>query len=552
MKSLLTSPTRCLLVQPAFSPHSFWNYRETCRFVGARYPAPPLGLMTVAALLPQHWEFRLVDENVEVLADAHLEWADIVLVTGMLPQQPGILSTIRRAHAIGKPVAVGGPDATSQPEVYAQADYLVLGEGEVTIPPFLEDLGRSATAGRYDATAHADMDDAVVPRFDLIRFRDYLMVGVQFSRGCPHRCEFCDVIELFGRRPRAKTPDQVLRELQALYDLGHRGHVDLVDDNLIGNKRRLAEMLEALGDWSRHHRHPFYFSTEASIDLAREPELLDLMRENDFRYVFVGIETPDQDALAEAHKTQNARVDVADAVATLSAHGMIVNGGFILGFDRESPRVADDMVALIEGAGICLAMVGRLSALPNTRLERRLRREGRLFARSRPTQDALGVDQTTAGLEFATARPRTEILRDQARVLARIYSPGSYFSRVLRTVARLAPAHRHRPDLRAILRLASAFLRVSARMSCDGRTRAPYWRALAGALWRNPRAVDVVVNMAAMYAHLAAQSEFAVRGVAQELAGVEAVGEEGYNRMMLDGADPSRAPVAPVPTPVGR
>jgi len=549
MTDLYASSTRCLLVQPEFSPHSFWNYKQVCDFVGAKYPAPPLGLMTVAALLPQHWQFRLVDENVSPLTDDDIRWAQMVMVTGMLPQQAGILRTIERAHEHGVPVVVGGPDATSQPEVYAAADFLVLGEGEVTIPRFLDDVRGGATSGRYAPDGYADMARAVVPRFDLVSPGDYLMMGVQFSRGCPFQCEFCDVIELFGRRPRAKNPGQIIRELEALYALGHRGHVDFVDDNLVGNKPRLIGLLEALRDWSRQRGHPFYFSTEASINLADEPELLSLMRDNDFRYVFVGIETPDQDALLAAHKTQNAHVDVARAVATLASHGMIVNGGFILGFDGESAHVGDDMLALIEDAGICLAMVGRLCALPNTKMARRLKREGRLYL-GKDTQTLLanGVDQTTEGLNFCTVRPRMAILDDHRRIVERIYAPQSYFARIRRTADQLKPAHQHRPDFRTALKLARAFLRVSAKMTLSRRTRAHYWKTVVKTLLYKPQTVDVVVNMSAMYVHLAEQSKCVLRSVTREMSRLQELGEAEYDRLMLGNcASGAEEPTSSVP-----
>ena len=360
----------------------------------------------------------------------------------MLPQQAATLGVMARARAAGKPVVLGGPDPSEQPEQYEGADFLVLGEGELTIPMFLDDLARGATSGVYRSDDKADMTQAVVPRFDLVRFRDYIQVGIQFSRGCPYNCEFCDIIELFGHRPRTKTPAQVVAELQRLYDLGHRGHIDFVDDNLIGNKTRALEALAAIAEWSRQHGYPFYFSTEASVNLAAEPELLRMMRECDFRYVFLGIESPDDRVLAHVRKTQNVEVSVPEAVRTLASYGMIVNGGFILGFDEESPGAGEGIIRLIEDAGICLAMVGTLYALPKTRLTRRLQAEGRLFDRGRKTVDALvDIDQTTSGLNFVTYRPRADILEDQARVLRHIYRPARYYDK--------RPAHRAGPQARA-------------------------------------------------------------------------------------------------------
>ncbi|MFC2170885.1 B12-binding domain-containing radical SAM protein [Calditrichota bacterium] len=226
--------TKCLIVQSEFSAFSFWNYTDVCKLLGAKYPAAPLGLLTVAALLPQQWQFKLVDANVEPLLDAHFEWADIVCTGGMLPQQQGIFSVIDKAHQHGCPVVVGGPDPTSQPNFYQSSDYLVLGEGEITIPMFLQDLEKGCESGEYKSAERADMTKAVIPRYDLIRFSDYIQVGMQYSRGCPFNCEFCDIIELYGRKSRTKIPEQIINELQSLYDLGYRGHIDFVDDNLIG------------------------------------------------------------------------------------------------------------------------------------------------------------------------------------------------------------------------------------------------------------------------------------------------------------------------------
>lgn len=537
METLPARPTRCLLVQPRFSGNSFFNFSNVARIVGARYTAAPLGLMTVAALLPQGWKFRLVDENVEPLTDAHLDWADIVMTGGMLPQQKGILGVIRRAHARHKPVVVGGPDPTQQPHVYEGADFLVLGEGEVTIPPLIADLQTGVTSGLYQSDQFADMTQAVVPRFDLIRFADYMRVGVQFSRGCPYNCEFCDIIELFGRRPRTKTPEQILAELQALHDLGYRGHVDFVDDNFIGNKKRVIEVLEAVSEWSERHNHPYYFSTEASINLSKEEELLRLMQDNDFRYVFVGIESPDEAALIETQKKQNLRVEVVEAVRTLTGHGMNVNAGFILGFDSETDHTAASMIDLIQATGIGTAMVGTLVALPNTQLSRRLEREGRLFADGMTVTDArVDIDNTTSGLNFVTARLRTAVLDDHAKVLRTIYAPEQYFARVWITAAHIAPSTKYRPGFARSLRRAWAFLEVCRQVGTHRRTGLLFWKTLFKTLARNPSAAGVVISMAALYTHYGRQAEFVARMQEEKAEFVRRYGEQNYNQMMIAGA----------------
>jgi radical SAM superfamily enzyme YgiQ (UPF0313 family) len=535
MDDLMAGPTRCLLVQPGFSGNSFFNFSNVARLVGARYTAAPLGLMTVASLLPQHWQFRLVDENVEPLTDAHLDWAQVVMTGGMLPQQPNIFAITRRARAKGKPVVIGGPDPTQQPHLYEAADFLVLGEGEVTIPLFVADLGRGAASGVYRSDERADMGQSVVPRFDLIRFADYMRVGIQFSRGCPYNCEFCDIIELFGRRPRTKPAEHILAELQALYDLGYRGHIDFVDDNFIGNKAHVIDVLGAIRDWSAHHGHPFYFSTEASINLAKEEKLLRLMYENDFRYVFVGIESPDEDVLAGMQKKQNYRVSVTDAVRTLSAHGMIVNGGFILGFDGETEHTARRMIDLIQEAGIATAMVGMLTALPNTQLSRRLEREGRLFNAEglRITDTAQDIDNTTTGLNFTSLRPRVDILRDHSEVLSAVYAPRHYFDRVRTTALALRLNRRYRPGLVESLRRAWAFLRVCQSVGLNPRTGPAYWQTLFTVLMRKPASVGAAVSMSALYMHFGKQADYVTSMLEERIAQVLRYGEEHYNRMRV-------------------
>jgi hypothetical protein len=491
--------------------------------------------MTIAALLPQLWAFRLVDENVRPLTGADLEWADIVLVSGMLPQQKRMLAIIQEAHDQGKPVAVGGPDATSQPHVYGKADFLVLGEGETTIPLFIEDLDKKVTSGEYRSSVRADMTQAVIPRFDLIRFADYMHVGVQFCRGCPFNCEFCDIIELFGRRPRSKTPEQMVAELQRLYDLGYRGHVDFVDDNFIANRSRVIDALQAVADWSKRHDYPFFFSTEASINLAKEEKLLRLMQQNDFRYVFVGFESPDEEVLIRTQKVQNRGVSAVEAVRVLNSYGMIVNGGFILGFDGETETTAANMIDLIQDAGICMAMAGTLTALPNTQLSRRLTREGRLYGGGEArVRDAVDVDQTTSGLNFATTRPRATILHDYIDILRQVYDPRKYYERILRTATQLKPAYKSRPGLDHTLEMALAFLKLSIKAGFNSRTGRLYWLTLGRVLLRNPRAVEAAVNLAAMYVHFSEQSEFVIRTLERQVADVETYGEERYNQLMSE------------------
>ncbi|MBN2541254.1 B12-binding domain-containing radical SAM protein [bacterium] len=530
MKNLLEKGTRCLIVQSEFSAFSFWNYVDICEIVGAKYPAAPLGLMTVAALLPQQWEFKLIDANVEPLLDEHFEWADIVCTGGMLPQQQGMFSIIDKAHRYGCPVVVGGPDPTSQPQLYRSADFLVLGEGEVTIPMFIQDLGKGSKSGEYQSDEKADMTRAAIPRFDLIRFQDYIQVGIQYSRGCPFNCEFCDIIELYGRKSRTKTPEQIINELQTLYDLGYRGHIDFVDDNFIGNQKNVKKVLPAIKEWSDVNNYPFYFSTESSINLADDEGLLQMMKDVDFRFVFIGIETPEDEILKLANKTANLNIPVEKAVNKIYSYGMIVNGGFIIGFDNETDQTAENMIKCIQDSGICMAMLGTLYALPNTQLTRRLKREGRLFEDSSTLRETnTEIDQMTSGLNFATTRPRIDVLKDYIRVIKYIYDPKHYYQRATYTGIQLKPDYKYKPTARKMLKLTKAFLKLCAKAGFSKTTGWLYWKTLLTVIVKNLKAIEPTVNLAAMFIHFHKMSKFIIELTTKEMKSIEMTGEEKYD-----------------------
>jgi len=507
----------CLLVAPQFSEYSYWNYRETCELFGKRYPAAPLGLATVAALLPPDWEIRLHDLNVRDLDDAVIDRADIVMTGGMVSQQRSILAFIERCHGRGKRVVVGGQDPTSQPHVYAAADHLVLDEAEATLPGFLADLTAGAPRPVYRSAERPDVTLSPTPRFDLLELSQYMHIGVQFSRGCPFNCEFCDIIELYGRKPRTKTPPQVLRELECLHRLGHKGHVDFVDDNFIGNKKNVMAFLPELLTWSRAHGFPFYFSTEATINLADDPRLLSMMEAVDFRYVFVGIETPDHDLLVLTQKKQNTRHPIVESVTRLQERGLTVTAGFILGFDGESRTAAPAIVSCVEAAGIPMAMAGLLTALPNTQLTRRLAREGRLpedYSVQRPGD----VDQATSGLNFTPTRPRAEILEDYAALLRRLYSPESYFGRVLLLARRLRRHPKQIGSTRGVRTDLAALAKIVYRLGFARDTAWLFWRTMGLILLTRPRNFEAAADMMALYLHFRKQTQFAVANIEQKLA----------------------------------
>jgi radical SAM superfamily enzyme YgiQ (UPF0313 family) len=524
---------RALLIHPEFRSASFWNYRETCELLDARYPAAPLGLCTVAALLPREWELRLVDRNVEKLDDGMLQWADIVLTGGMMPQQIDCLDVIKRARALGKVVVVGGPDPTSSPHLYKDASHLVLGEGEVTVPQFLADFQKGEAKKVYESAGKADMSQSPTPRFDLLQFGNYNHVGIQFCRGCPFNCEFCDIIELYGRRPRAKTPEQILKELQTLYELGYRGHIDLVDDNFIGNKKLVKELLPKVKTWLEEHDWPFEFTTEASINLADDPALMQLMREVGFFAIFVGIESPDEKTLAAMQKRQNTRRSIVESIHKIYQHGMFVNAGFIIGFDSEQGSVAQGLIDCIEDTAIPASMAGLLYALPNTQLQRRLKTEGRLHENYDVQPDGES-DQCTAGINYAPRRPREEILSDYLKVVETIYSPEAYFGRVLRVGKMLnSKERRYKPSLGRQLKELLGFARMARKLGMRKETRGHFWKTLLKALVSNPGSVRYTGSLMALYLHFGPFSQF----VSQRIR--KAIEAERRN--------PSKVVPAPVP-----
>jgi len=497
------SAKKILLVQPRFSSSSFWNYKTTCEAAGARYSAAPLGLITVAALLPQSWSIRLVDRNCEELLESDIEWADLVFTGGMLPQQLDLKKVIALAHAHGKRVAVGGPDATFSPDIYTDADYLVLGEAEESIGQLLKALEDGVERGRFKAEGFPDVRKSPIPRFDLLKLENYLMVGVQLTRGCPFTCEFCNVVELNGHTPRMKGTEQMLAELDALLATGYRGSVDFVDDNLIGNRRDIKPFLAALARWNEERNHPFEYSSEASLNLASDPELLSLMKAANFYAVFIGIETPDPKTLEHTRKKQNIGRDIATSVFKIYEAGIFVNAGFIVGLDGEQGPVSDAMVDCIEDGAIPVCMVGLLFALPGTALAKRLHTEGRLLLDDPSVVDS-DADQCTSGLNFVTRRPRLEILQDYRSVYQRIYSPKAYFGRVRRMARALDMSqHRLRQPLRNLVRDARSFGRIAYRMSAAGEeVRREFWAAVADTLLHNPTAIKNTVSMAALYLHI--------------------------------------------------
>ncbi len=507
---------RCLLIQPLFESTNYWNFVESAKAIGAKATAPPLGLMTVASLLPQHWHFELADINVSPVTPESWNSADIICTGGMLPQQTGILGLIERAKADGKYIVVGGPDPTSQPQLYAEADVVIVGEGETSIPIWLDSWRSGNPYGQFEASEKPDVTKTPIPRFDLISFDDYLHVGVQSSRGCPYNCEFCDIIELFGRRPRVKNPDQFVAELERLYQLGYRGWVDFTDDNFIGNRKLIKPVLVALAEWNKKRNYPFVFSTEASINLADDKELLELMQEAQFRYVFLGIESPDEETLIHTQKRINTVHPIIERVRTIYDHGISVAAGLIIGFDSDKAGTDVPMIQFIKESGITLSMIGLLSALPNTQLTRRLAKERRLIDSNHQWihdenllyefRSTDGTDQTIGGLNFVTVRDRVEIYKELRAIIAASYTAQAFMDRILDTSRRLKIRNKHVPNAWEFRRMLRGFITIAIHLLKDRRTRGLYLRNAFKAAMMGPAKFEYVHTMMGSFLHFDKQT----------------------------------------------
>ena len=496
-----------LLVYPEF-PDTYWSFKHALKFLGKRAAQPPLGLMTIAALLPATWKKRLVDTNVERLRDRDLAWADVVLLSGMHIQRDSLAAILDRCRARGLRTVVGGPIASSVPAGELKADHVVIGEAEELIAALARDLERGAAKPVYQAALRPEMALSPLPDLSLIRMRRYSTMAVQYSRGCPFNCEFCDIIEIYGRRPRTKAVAQVLAELDQLRAAGWREAVFIVDDNFIGNKARAKQLCVALAEWRSQYKTSFDFLTEASLNLADDPELMQLMKDAGFVSVFLGIETPDESGLIAANKLQNTRRSLLDSVALIQSYGMQVMGGFILGFDTDREDIFDRMVEFIQKSGIPIAMVGLLQAMPGTQLFRRLWREGRIV-------DAGGGDNTGDQLNFLPHMDAAKLVEGYRSVLKRIYSSAAYYERVKLYLSRTQPRTGERRSRQRWLTRANAraFVTSIVRQGVFGRQRWSYWKFLLAVATRYRHCVGAAMTLAVMGHHLQVMTDRLSRAV---------------------------------------
>jgi radical SAM superfamily enzyme YgiQ (UPF0313 family) len=475
---------RALLIYPEF-PATFWSFKYALKFIHKRAAYPPLGLLTLGAMLPKAWSKQLIDLNVTRLTEKNLEWADLVFISGMVLQRESARRIIARCKEAGLRVVAGGPLFISEYEQFEEVDHFVLNEAELTFPPFLSDLGQGCAKRVYKTSEFSNIEETPIPVWNLADLKRYASMSIQFSRGCPFNCDFCNVTALFGHRPRMKTAEQIIGELDALYALGWRGPIFFVDDNFIGNKTYLkTQLLPALIEWQKDKRG-IPLNTEASVNLADDEPLMEMMVEAGFDAVFIGIETPDEKSLAECNKKQNKNRDLVETVKRIQRAGLQVQGGFIVGFDSDTPSIFQRQIDFIQKSGIVTAMVGLLQAPSGTRLYERLKQEGRLLGHM-----SGNTDGTT---NFIPQMDLSALREGYRNIMRHIYSPRYYYQRVRTFLLEYkAPKFEAPLDFQRFL----AFFRSGIRLGILGEERIQYWRLLLWTLFRRPGLLSLAVTLA--------------------------------------------------------
>lgn len=476
------------MVYPKY-PDTFWSFKHALKFISKKASFPPLGILTVASMLPKEWEKKLVDMNVSVLTEDDLEWADYVFISAMVVQKKSATEVIRRCKKLGIKTVAGGPLFTSEYEEFEDIDHLVLNEAESTLPSFLDDLKKGCTHHIYTSKEWPDLRKTPPPQWELINMKKYDSMCIQYSRGCPFNCEFCDVVVFNGHKPRTKSKDQILEELEVLYSQGWGSSVFFVDDNFIGNRKRLkTEILPFLIDWMKQKKYPFSFFTEASINLSDDEELMRLMAKARFKKVFIGIETPNEESLTECNKYLNKNRDLIACVKKIQSNGLEVQGGFIVGFDNDPPSIFERQISFIQKSGIVTAMVGLLNAPRGTRLYRRLKKEDRLL------NDSSG-DNTDFSINFIPKMNIETLMNGYKKILNTIYSPKYYYKRVITFLKEYKPK-----PLRKKINLEfshfKALLKSIWLLGIKGKERLHYWKLISWTLVRRPRFFHLAISLA--------------------------------------------------------
>jgi len=504
---------KILLVYPEY-PDTFWSFRYALRLISKKASFPPLGLLTVAAMLPNSWEKKLVDMNVTNLTDKDLKWADYVFISAMAVQRNSVKEVITRCKKLGASIVAGGPLFTTGHEEFEGVDHFVLNEAEVTLPSFLEDLEKGYAQHVYTSNERPDISRTPVPLWSLINMKKYSSMNVQYSRGCPFNCEFCDIIILNGHKPRTKNKGQMLAELDILYKLGWRGGVFIVDDNFIGNKKKLkVEILPALIEWQERKRYPFALSTEASINLAADEELLQLMAKAGFNTVFVGIESPNEESLAECNKLPNKGRDLVASVKKIQNHGLEVQGGFIVGFDNDPLSIFKSQISFIQNSGIVTAMVGLLNAPRGTRLYQRLKKENRLLK-------GFSGDNTDCSLNFIPKMNYETLINGYKHILSTIYSPGQYYERVKTFLKDYKPVKRRGRSQLKFYQF-RAFIKSMWFLGVIERGRKYYWKLFVSTLLKRPRVFPLSISLAVYGFHFRKDIEKYINTPIEDIVGLQ-------------------------------
>jgi radical SAM superfamily enzyme YgiQ (UPF0313 family) len=474
-----------LLVCPQY-PDTYWSFKHALKFVSKKAAHIPLGLITVASMLPHEWNKRLVDLNTSSLHDSDITWADYVFISAMAVQSASVKSIIARCIHLNVKIVAGGPLFTEEPELFNMVDHLVLNEAEITLPPFLEDLKKGKPEKIYRAHEFADISCTPVPDFSLLALEHYNTASIQYSRGCPYNCEFCDITALYGRQVRTKTPQQITGELNALLNLGWKGGVFIVDDNFIGNRNKLkTEILPSVIDWMETNRYPFSFTTEASINLADDPELMQMMVKAGFCQVFIGIETPEESSLTSCNKLQNKKRDLIDSVKAIQHSGMEVSAGFIVGFDTDPPNIFQRQIDFIQKSGIITAMVGLLNAPKLSNLYKRLHSEGRILS-------SFSGNNTDFSMNFKPVMDTKLLFDGYKKILHEIYSSKAFYQRALTFLKQYNPPILLRR--RITFKQFRAFLRSVLYLGLLKRPRRYYWNLILWSLFRKPAIFSMAVT----------------------------------------------------------
>ena len=473
-----------LLVYPKY-PDTFWSFKHVLKFISKKAAFPPLGLLTIAAMLPTTWQKKLVDVNVTELTDETIAWADMIFISAMIVQKDSAQNIIKRCKEQNKTVVAGGPVFTTQHNNFTGIDHLILNEAEITLPQFLKDYKKGKTKPLYTSTKRPDVTKTPTPLWNLINFNNYSTMTIQYSRGCPFNCEFCDIVIMNGRIPRAKTPEQMIKEFQTLYDAGWKGSIFIVDDNFIGNITNVKKMLPNLITWQKKHNYPYTLLTEASTNIAKDKELMQLMSLANFNKVFLGIETPSKESLKECGKMQNLSNDLAQSVKIIHQHGMQVMGGFIVGFDNDTENIFDTQIQFIQEMGVVTAMVGLLTALPQTRLWHRLKAEKRLV------KDSTG-ENTDGILNFIPKMNKDRLVKGYHKILTTIYARKQYYQRINTFIKAYKPTVKtkiRKQDLQALLR-------SIWKIGILSQARLNYWKLILKTSLTKFRALPIAIELA--------------------------------------------------------